>query len=326
MAHAATAERAKLRQATMIAKPVWVDPAFDDPDAVVSLVRSSAPYPLSARVHKRDDLGKDLPFYRIFWAHTREIKVKGAEPFFYNERFVEASKRSFGARLIVPSAIMVNLNTPMPGGPPHRDLPYFRGAEKFPFWMLSLMGNSDLFHDFAVPIASTLTWFYKGVGGDFEYWPDGPDAASKLVQPPLWNVGVVSDNEYMWHRVGEVGPRNEQKKPGDITRDIRLHATDGGWELHDKDRVQAFTRDQVRISLLWKAYAFNSQTALDEYNNHANDLNHQMVIDIFAADLRERGVAFRRPDDPVADPEWKSLLSDIYTAKFKGNDAAAVDY
>lgn len=326
MAHAATAERAKLRQATMIAKPVWVDPAFDDPDAVVSLVRSSAPYPLSARVHKRDDLGKDLPFYRIFWAHTREIKVKGAEPFFYNERFVEASKRSFGARLIVPSAIMVNLNTPMPGGPPHRDLPYFRGAEKFPFWMLSLMGNSDLFHDFAVPIASTLTWFYKGVGGDFEYWPDGPDAASKLVQPPLWNVGVVSDNEYMWHRVGEVGPRNEQKKPGDITRDIRLHATDGGWESHDKDRVQAFTRDQVRISLLWKAYAFNSQTALDEYNNHANDLNHQMVIDIFAADLRERGVAFRRPDDPVADPEWKSLLSDIYTAKFKGNDAAAVDY
>ena len=90
MAHVAIAERAKLRQATMIAKPVWVDPAFADPDAVVALVRSSAPYPLSARVHKRDDIGRDLPFYRIFWAHTREIKVKGAE-----SRFAKAERGRF---------------------------------------------------------------------------------------------------------------------------------------------------------------------------------------------------------------------------------------
>ena len=82
----------------------------------------------------------------------------------------------------------------------------------------------------------------------------------------------------------------------------------------------------MRISLLWKAYAFASQAALDEYNNHANDLNHRMVVDMFAADLRERGIPFKLPADPVADPEWKQLLTDVYTAKFKGNDAAAVDY
>ena len=88
----------------------------------------------------------------------------------------------------------------------------------------------------------------------------------------------------------------------------------------------AFDHDQVRISLLWKAYAFADQAALDEYNNHANDLDHRMVVDMFAADLRERGLAFKRPTDPVADPEWKALLAEVYTAKFKGNDASAVDY
>lgn len=328
MAQAALAERGKLRPATMLAKPVWIDPAFQDPDAVMALVRKSAPYPLSARVHKRDDDGKDLPFFRIFWAHTREVKVKGAEPFFYNDRFIEASKESFGAKVIVPSGVMINITTPMPGGPPHRDLPYFRGAEKFPFWLLSCMGNSDLFHDWAVPIASTLSWFYNGAGGDFEYWPDGPEAPSKLIRPPLWNVAVVSDNEYMWHRVGQVGRDGEQKKPGDITREVRLHASANGidWEMHDRGKVEHFAKDQTRVSILWKAYAFANQAAADEYQNHANDLDHRMVVDIFSSDLKERGIKFNPPSDPVADPDWKALIMKTYTAKFKGNDSERPAY
>ena len=45
-----------------------------------------------------------------------------------------------------------------------------------------------------------------------------------------------------------------------------------------------------------------------------------------SADLRERGIPFKLPSDPVADPEWKALLTEVYTAKFKGNDTSAVDY
>lgn len=328
MSQTAVAEHAKLRPATMLAKPVWIDPAFEDPDAVMALVRGSAPYPLSARVHKRDDNGQDVPFFRIFWAHTREVKVKGAEPFFHNERFIQASKESFGAQVIVPSGIMVNLGAPALGGPPHRDLPYFRGAERFPFWLLSCMGYSDLFHDWAVPIASTLSWFYRGAGGDFEYWPDGPDAPSKLVQPPLWNVAVVSDNEYMWHRVGPVGRIGEQKKPGDISRECRMHASrqGDGWEMHDRGNIEALAPDQVRVSILWKAYAFANQAAADEYHNHANDLDHSMVVDVFAADLRQRGIAFARPADPVAAPEWKALIQKVYSPTFKGSDGGTPAY
>ena len=323
MTQATTAERPKLRPATMLAKPVWIDPAFEDPEAVMALVRQSAPYPLSAKVHKRDDNGLDVPFFRIFWAHTRQIKVKGAEPFFYNERFMQASRESFGAEVIVPSGIMVNISTPTTGGPPHRDLPYFRGAEKFPFWLLSCMGYSDLFHDFAVPIASTLSWFYPGSGGDFEYWPDGPGAPSKRVQPPLWNVAVVSDNEYMWHRVGPVGPERDRKRPGEVSRDARLlTASGGGWELHDRGGVQAFAADQARVSILWKAYAFADQAAADEYHNHANDLNPALAAAIFADDLRQRGVAVPGSADPIADPDWKTLIQQTYSASFRGEASA----
>lgn len=318
MAQAALAENAKLRPDTILTKPIWLDPAFDDPDAVLALVRKCAPYPLSARVHKRDDNGQDVPFFRIFWAHTREVKVPGAERFFYNDRFIEASRESFGAKVIVPSAIMINVSTPTIGGPPHRDLPYFRGAEKFPFWLLKCMGSSDLFHPWAVPIASTLSWFYRGEAGDFEYWPDGTDAPSRLVQAPLWNVGVVSDNEYMWHRVGAVGRDAERKQPGEITREVRLHATDdGGWEMRDRGRAERFRADQARISILWKAYAFADEAAEAEYRNHDNDLNPRLVADIFRGDFRERGIAAPVSEDPTADPEWKTLIQATYEPKFQ---------
>jgi hypothetical protein len=327
MSQTVIVEPAKLRPATMLAKPVWIEPAFEDPDAVMALVRQSAPYPLSARVHKRDANGLDVPFFRIFWAHTREVKVKGAEPFFYNERFMQAARKSFGAEVIVPSGLMINLSAPALGGPPHRDLPYFRGAEKFPFWLLSCMGYSDLFHDWAVPIASTLSWFYNGVGGDFEYWPDGPDGASKLVRPPLWNVAVVSDNEYMWHRVGPVGPAGAQKKPGDISRECRMHAVgQDAWEMHDRDRVERLARDQVRVSVLWKAYAFSNQAAADEYQNHVNDLDYAVVTNIFATDLRRRGVPVAQLTGSVADPEWKALIQKTYTASFKGDSGSMAEY
>ena len=318
MSHAA----ARLRPATMLAKPVWIEPAFADPDAVVDLVRKSAPYPLSARVHKHDENGLDVPFFRIFWAHTRKVRVPGADKFFENARFEAAARESFGAQVIMPSAIMINLSAPSLGGPPHRDLPYFRGAEKFPFWLLGCMGYSDLFHDWAVPIASTLTWFYTGVGGDFEYWPDGPDGASTLVKPPLWNVAVVSDNEYMWHRVGPVGPTADQLKPGDISREATLHTAGAGWELHDRGAVKSYSAEQIRLSILWKAYAFADQAAADEYNNHANDLDQAMVVDIFAADLRRRGI--EAPNS--ADPDWKALIQKTYSATFKLADGNSADY
>ncbi|MEZ5765717.1 MAG: hypothetical protein R3D69_16730 [Xanthobacteraceae bacterium] len=313
----------QLRPDTMIAKPVWIDPAYDDPHALVDLVRKSSPFPLSARVHKRDDLGQDQPWFRIFWAHSGELKNEAAKRFFYNDRFVTAAKESFGAQVIIPNALMINLNAPMAGGPPHLDLPFFRGAEKFPFWLLSCMGYSGLFHRWAIPIASTIGWFYDGVGGDFEYWPEGPDQPSKLIQPPLWNVAVVSDNEYMWHRVGPIGEDAEQLPPGAISREARLHAKGAGWEIIDRNQVtHSYSDKQVRLSLLWKAYAFADENAAEEYRSRRNDLTPALAAEVFDADLRKNGKAVRMPADPLNDPDWKRLIQSTYQATFKGSKAA----
>ena len=40
MNHVEVVERPKLRPANMLAKPVWIEPAFEDPEAVLALVRN----------------------------------------------------------------------------------------------------------------------------------------------------------------------------------------------------------------------------------------------------------------------------------------------
>ncbi|MDD9971320.1 MAG: hypothetical protein OXR73_34085 [Myxococcales bacterium] len=306
-----------LRPEEMLAKPVWIEPAFDDPEAVLDLVRACAPLPLAAKVHRMDDEGRDVPWFRIFWAHSGNLIDERARDLFYNERFIEAAKQSFGAKVIVPNALMTNHNGPMAGGPPHLDLPFFRGASRFPFWLLVCMGYSGLFHRWAIPIASTLCWLYRGKGGDFEYWPDGPDAPATRVQAPVWNVGVVSDNEYMWHRIGPVGREAEHLSAGDIRRDARLHAcADGAWEIRDKSGYQRHLGpDQLRHSFLWKAYAFADERAHAAFLDHSDDLDYARTVEIFNRDLRSRGIEPIDTTDPVGDRDWKKLIQRHYRAR-----------
>ncbi len=247
------AEEARLRPAVMIAKPVWIEPAFEDPEAVLDLVHRSAPYPFYPRGCTRK-----MTTARTFHSSGYSGRIparrgsKGPNPFSTMSALWRRHVGPSTPRSSSRARVMINLACPTGGSPPHRDLPYFRGCEKFPFWMLQCMGYSNRFHEWAVPIASTLSWFYAGEGGEFEYWPDGPDTPSVSVTTPLWNVGVVSDNEYMWHRVGPVGQESEWLKPGDIGRECQLHAVGAdGWEIHDEGSVRAFRGDQVRLSILW---------------------------------------------------------------------------
>ncbi|HTU63459.1 MAG TPA: hypothetical protein VMF89_33585, partial [Polyangiales bacterium] len=306
-----------LRTEELLAKPVWIEPAFDDAEQLMSFTRACAPFELAAKVHKLDDDGKDVPWFRIFWARGGELLDARAQGLFLNERFIEAAKESFGAKVIVPNSLMTNHNAPMAGGPPHLDLPFFRGATRFPFWLLVAMSYSGLFHRWSIPIASTLCWFYRGEGGDFEYWADGPDAPSTVVRPPLWNVGVVSDNEYMWHRVGPIGGEHELLSPGAIRRDALLHAeADGSWRIRDGAGFdQRFEDRQIRHSFLWKAYAFADERAHREYLDHSNDLSYRQTVEIFEADLARREIASVSSTNPVADPNWKKLIQRTYKAR-----------
>ncbi|PHQ72324.1 MAG: hypothetical protein COB93_00630 [Sneathiella sp.] len=304
-----------IRPKDLLAPPMRLDPAFDDPDGVIDLIRRGSPYKTLAAVHR--NVGETSGgWFRNFWALGGKVVFDGAEPFFYNERFIEAAKSSFNAEVIRPVAMMTNLNLPAPSLPCHLDLPFFRGVNnrEVPSWMLAPMGYSGLFHEWAIPVASAITWFYDGEGGDFEYWPNGLDAPSITEHPPFSNSCVLADNEYMYHRVGSVGPIEDQRTYETIGYDATLSlADDDHWQVMEEGKHYArFDFSQVRLSVLWKAYCFETQKMAASYDDHSHDLSTTLISDIFCHDLAARGKSIKRPTDFAADIAWKETITTVY--------------
>lgn len=308
-----------LRSNAMEIVPLRIEQVFDDPGCVITTIERHAPYPTLARYH---DFGSEpgslyggttLPWFRT---HLDD------DLFLQNPRWIEGAKQAFGARIVRPLRCILNLNTAAPAGVAHLDLPVFRGSHRWPaqVWLLMSMSHSGLFAPWMVPIASGLAWFYRGVGGDFEYRPEGPDRPSRRETAPLWNVGQISDNEYMWHRVAAIGRPEDIPGAGVVQRNPRLHHAGGGaWEIRDGDEVRLrIDLDHLRISLLWKALVFPDAAKLASFENHDSDLDLAQVTEIFCDDLARRGIRFERPSDPLRDPAWQKLIVESYPAAFHG--------
>jgi hypothetical protein len=186
------------------------------------------------------------------------------------------------------------------------------------------MTYSGLFQPWMVPIASGLVWFYRGVGGEFEYWADGTHAPPRIERSPMWNIGVMSDNEFMWHGVGAIGtPEDQERLNGALNASDRLHYAGGDeWEIRDGARVVArLSPSQLRISLLWKAHVFLNQEHFASFENRDMDLTLDQVTDIYREHLAGKGVVVQRPVDPLNDVQWRRVLEAHYRAPF-GQQAA----
>jgi hypothetical protein len=304
-----------LRSPAIAVEPLRIDPVFDDPDRVLAFIAEHAPFPTLAKYHgfARDGAYGEgvLPWFR---SHFDD------ELFVQNPRWIDGAKRAFHAQIVRPLRCILNIQPASPAGVAHLDLPVFRGSHRWPqhVWLLMCMSYSGLFAPWMVPVASGLAWFYRGEGGEFEYWPEGPDRLSQRETPPLWNVGQISDNEYMWHRVGAIGRAEEVLAAGVLHADDELHHANGGWEIRGGGQVKArFAADPLRISLLWKAYVFTDEQALASFEKHDADLDLAQVVEIFARDLERRGIAFERPSDPLRDPAWQKLIVASYPASFR---------
>ena len=305
-----------VRSRTQLASPKKLERAFEDPDMLLELIRRHTPYKTQEAVHKHPGVERTSGWFRNFWALGGKVLIEGAEPFLNNPIFIDAARESFQAEIVRPVALMTNLNLPMAGLPPHLDLPFFRGAmnRELPAWMLAPMGYSELFHNWAVPVASAITWFYDGEGGAFEYWPNGLDAPSLTERPPYFNCAVLADNEYMYHRVGEIGRPADFVPDDGVPYDAVLALVDDVmWEVRQGgETLRSYAWDDVRLSLLWKAYCFRTPEEEAAFDNHSNDLTPDLVTDLFCEDLSVRGIAFSRPDDPFNDLSWKRMLERIY--------------
>ncbi|MBM3658880.1 MAG: hypothetical protein FJW95_05175 [Actinobacteria bacterium] len=305
-----------------------ISPAWDDPGAVVATIRAAGPFwPLAsyaASDAELDALGSHTaqteftpPWFRQDFARHGEALVAGADRILANPHFLDAARAIAGPDAVVrPTTVYVNVMGPTPFPfAPHLDVPAFRGftRDDFPLWILKAMKTSGLFEPWRTKIVTAVSWFYDGPGGDFHYWPDGPDAPPAVEHPPFANVAVVADNEATFHGVAPLGPPGA-RMPTTLDRHSRLVRADAGWDACAADgTVLAHIPDaEARITTSWKADVY--ATAADAARADAGDdtLDLATVVDVFLADLADRGLSATAPADPLADREWVGLLADTY--------------
>ena len=305
------------RSEFQMAPPRVLEQAYEDPGEVQALIEQGVPYKSISAVQKETDGTPSAPWFRNFWALGGKVIFPGTERIFNNPYFIEAARENFKAEIITPLAMMTNLNAPAPAAPPHLDLPFFRGAHKreVPLWMLAPMGYSGLFQRWAIPVASAITWFYDGAGGEFEYWPDGLDQPSSVAANLSHNQGVVGDNEYMYHRVCQIGDEKLFLPDNRIPYEAILVLDDDEWQIRVGDGVLGgYDRGGIRASVLWKAYCFRDQTEADAFSSGSDNLGPGQIVEIFQKDLKRRGIQVDPPESLGGHDHWSGIIRDAYPA------------
>jgi hypothetical protein len=312
-------------------RPVMLRGVLPDADLVRMLVETHAPYWPTQRyfsntaefaaVSGEDDV-VEMPVVSLFrgdWAYDEPL-VDGVEPLFHHDAFIAAAREVFGGEVVRPQSLYVNLTYQLPfaQGRGHTDVPAFRGFDRsrYPIVFLSIMGHSGLFEDVRVPIATAVSWFYRGQDGGFEYWPDGPDAPSHVHEGDIHNTAIVADNEVLWHRARGVGRLEDGMVQG-LTRDGSLDRDGDDWVIRDGDQVLArLPFEALRISVSWKAYVFASEDEAASYDAGEGGIDEATVLARIAADLAARGIEIDIPtDDPFRDPRFVETLQQVYVTE-----------
>jgi len=311
----------------MGATAVRMSPVWDEPAGVVDLIRGAGPFwPLAnyaASDAEMAALGRERasftpPWFRQDFAREARVLVPGAETILENERFAAGARELGGGpdAVVRPQAVYVNIMAPTPFDfPPHLDIPAFRGFTRAtqPVWLLKAMKTSGLFEAWRTRIATAVSWFYTGPGGEFRYWPDGPEGPMAVERSPYGNVGVLADNEVTFHGVAALGSPGATMPEG-LTRESRLVRGASGWDVHDAEGLtQArFGDEQVRITVSWKADVFPGAEEAERHDSGDDALTLETVVERFGKDLARRGVDVHEPDEPLADQAWIATLASTY--------------
>ena len=299
-----------------IPKPIRIEPAFEDREQIRELFERHAPYRAIAAYAPEGVVDETthpqggrsvLPWFRGNWALGGKPLVEGAEMILHNKRFVDAARAMFGASLVYPEFVVVNVNAPMPASAIHVDVPSFYGATRdhYPLPFLRAMGSSGLFEAWRVIQAGVVSWFYEGIGGNFDYWPEGLDGPMLSEQPPFGGVALLADNDRMYHRVGAIGDPHAELPRMSASAHIQPDG-DGRWAILENGEVRAtYPSPAIRMSVIWKAEVRDREPSTD-------NLTLDRIMAILTADLRHRSVDFQVPSDPLADPAWILQLQRIY--------------
>jgi hypothetical protein len=237
---------------------------------------------------------------------------------FYNSRFLELARDYWDARYAKPTHVLFNVCGPHHSGlNSHLDAVSFRGItiENSPVWLQNVMGRSGLFTDHLVKMAQVITWWYLGENGTFTYWPDGPLGQPKRLEHPLWNKGVVVQNELMFHRGDPVGRREERDLPGLKHRSLIGYDGDADdWAITtDGEVIRRYRPEEMRLLVHWSAEVYADMAELEKHMDHSDDLTHDAAFDRLLADMRSRGIDVAEPTDPMHDQAFIRALIGAYS-------------
>lgn len=308
--------------------PVLIERAFEDPDRIRALVRRNGPYWPTMRymanaselqaVGSNDQKLKVAPWFRADWAYGKPL-VDGADEILQAPAFLDAARKVFGAEVVHPLIVYVNVMGPMGQGPAHIDVPAFRGIDRteYPVTFLHLMHRSGLFETHRISIATAVAWFYEGERGEFEYWSDGVSAPPRRIEAPLSNRAVVGDNDIMFHRVAPIGP-TDPPSIEDATLAVELVPDEQGtdWMAVDQGRELLRYQDrEIRVSVSWKAEVFQDEEAARVRTEHLDDLSLETVVDVLLEDLARQGRSLTAPSDPTRDEAFIRALNEAYPVR-----------
>ena len=258
------------------------------------------------------------PTFRGFFANYSALLHPELHDVFYNETFLGHAKSYWNAEYAKPQMMLFNINGPCGNNDPgHLDSPSFRGIryENSPTWLCSIMGRSGLFQDYLIKMAQVITWFSHDPASGFTYWPNGPLATPERLASPVYNRGVIVQNEMMVHR-GEASGAVERQRPAGLGFDSIFTGEAGdrdGWVVKTGDQViERYHTDDLRFLVHWSAEVFEDYAELKKNMDGSDNLTFDRVFETLIKDVRARGIEIETPTDPLRDPVFIKALSSAY--------------
>ncbi len=270
------------------------------------------------RADREDPL---LPWRHKYFRETlligNEVYATGVEELLANINLIEASRGVFDSKLVVPWTIYANVMLPGQELGLHTDTPEFRGAHRnfLPCWLLCAMHWSGLFEPWRVKIATAVTYLLgAGEGGRFIYYPEGPGGpASQYKATP--NTAVVLDSDSIFHGVELLPGYDDPIRHIDANSQL-THIGDGKWSLRcgeagRLEEVARYSRDELRLSLSWKAYCFADAEERARHSNPVGELTTDVILDTLVDELVVRG-RLDKSDHGLSEEELGSLIIDEF--------------
>src|SRR5437667_12058490 len=102
------------------------------------------------------------------------------------------------------------------------------------------MHHAGLFGEWRMPIATAISYFGEGAGGELAYYPDGPDGPA-ATYAPSHNTAVVLDTDGVFHGVDRVA--GDDSSLASLRPGMRLrHDGDERWTVREGTTERAAYR------------------------------------------------------------------------------------